>query len=240
MLPISLVFQGARGTSFAVRLGTKSLHLQEMPGYHGSHENPIPWPPWSSRYQGALEGWETRHRWTCDTWVPCSLRRLGRNGNLISRRLVYQDDRVLMPRRSRGDRTTLGTGRQAAARRDGCLGCWVPGRSIDPGPQALEVPRELEVPGAFEPKAPSTPRDQGANEAGTQGANLFDRASRQCRQPAQFPCDLGAAPGCMTLADGNQGTNAPDGPGAAVHLDPNITGPLATRGVSDMLAARRA
>ena len=182
----------------------------------------------------------TRRQWTGNTQVPCSLRHLGRNSNLISRRLLHQDDRVLMPRRSRGDRTTLEPSRRVAARRDGHLGYWVSRHPIGLGPRRSSRRGSLEPRVHSKPWAPSIPRDQGADEAGILGTNPFDRASRQRRQSAKFPCDPGAATGCMTMADGNQGTNAPGRPGSLVHLGPNITGPLAIRGAFDMLAAHAA
>ena len=99
--------------------------------------------------------------------------------------------------------------------------------SIGLGPQALEPPRELGAPGAFDRWAPLIPRDQGADEAGSWVPTPSIEQADDGRRSAKFPCDPGAATGCMTMADGNQGTKMHlDDPGASSALAPTSPGRL--------------
>jgi hypothetical protein len=99
--------------------------------------------------------------------------------------------------------------RATGTRRDGIdpPGSWVARSSIRLGPLAIDPPGELGTPGAFNGLAPLRPRDQGIDEAGAVGANLFKGASDQGGRSAIIPCSPVAGAACMAMVAGNQGTN---------------------------------
>jgi hypothetical protein len=107
--------------------------------------------------------------------------------------------------------------------------------SIRLGSRAIDPPRDLGAPGAFNGLASLIPRDQGIDEAGVVGANIFERASDQGGRSTIIPCSPVAGTACMAMVAGNQGPNMTSRPGRLLRIGPNIAGSLEPRVTRDML-----